>query len=143
MIEKYFPYWIDISHPTSESLMEVANTYKLHHSSIQDILDPEHYPKIEKIDDTLFIILRFFDFESKDHHDDLLSLSRKMAFFYRDGLLITSHRGEAPFLSEIKTKWNDTAFKNPSLALFTKLMKACLESYYPFLEKVEQQIQVL
>jgi magnesium transporter len=144
MIQQYLPYWIDVSDPEQEMLNQLANTYNLHHSSVLDCLDPEHYPKIEKIDDTLFIILRFFDHESDSNADELLSMTRKIAFFYKDNLLITSHRGSPPFLLDIKNKWNTGAtYKNPPQALMTKIMKACIESYSPLLEKIEIQIQGL
>ncbi len=137
------PYWIDIQDPNLSKLNQVAVEHHLHPSSVLDCMDPEHYPKIEKIDDTLFMILRFYDHEAKADASDLLSLTRKMSFFKKDNLLITVHRGMPPFLQNLEQQVASNHFKNPSLTLMTMIMKACIESYSPYLEKIEGDIHQL
>jgi magnesium transporter len=34
--------WIDVSNPSESELREIAEKYKLHPTSVQDCLDPEH-----------------------------------------------------------------------------------------------------
>jgi magnesium transporter len=139
-----YPYWIDVDNPVLPVLQEMAEKCKLHHSSIQDCLDPEHYPKIEKIEDTLFIILRFKDEHAQENADELLTMTRKMSFFLKDYTLITVHRDNPKFLTDLISKLSpNPQDKTPHLALMTRLMKACIESYSPYLEKIELQINGL
>ncbi|MFZ4622531.1 MAG: CorA family divalent cation transporter, partial [Bacteroidota bacterium] len=50
--------WIDIFNPTADELNAIAEEYELHNNAVQDSLQPEHLPKFEWIDDTVFIIVR-------------------------------------------------------------------------------------
>ena len=52
--------WIDVENPTEEELKNLQLDYNLHPSALQDVLQPEHLPKIEMFDDTAFLICRFF-----------------------------------------------------------------------------------
>ncbi len=107
---------------------------------MQDCLDPEHFPKIEKVGSTLFMIVRCLDYEAPPDADDLLSLTRKIAFFLGKDFLITIHRGDQPFLKEARA--NVTPEQTPH-EIMVRLMKKSVESYNSYLEKSEQEIERL
>ena len=134
------PHWWDLSDPTPEVLRGIADRFGLHQSSVQDCLDPEHFPKIERVGDTLFMIIRCFDSAAPSDADDLLGLTRKIAFFLTKDNLITIHRADQPFIKEIRERVqaNQTPFE-----ITVRLMKKSVESFIPYLEKLEQQIEVL
>jgi magnesium transporter len=134
-------FWIDETITTPEHLQQLADQHQLHQAFVQDCLDPEHYPKLEIIDGTLFLIIRYFDEQSDPNANELLKLTRKMAFFYRDDLLITVHRGPASFIQPIRDTWSpDRSTKNIPQAYMTKLIKKCLDSYLPLLLKIENNL---
>jgi magnesium transporter len=53
--------WIDLSDPSPTELEQIAHTYGLHPSSVQDCLQPEHLPICEEFDNNIFIITRMYD----------------------------------------------------------------------------------
>ena len=128
--------WHDIQARTPEVMASLAELHSLHPSSVQDCLDPSHYPKIEKFGDTLFLILRYADTEAPSDADSLLSLTRKMAFFRKDGLLLTVHRGEARFLKDLDPG------QDPD-RLLLRILKLCIESFKPVIDSTESAIEAI
>lgn len=99
--------WVDVVTPTHEELDKLADEFNLHHTSIQDCLDPEHLPKFEKIENVNFLILRVFDERSTSEADTAQELTRKIALFFGHGFILTIHRNELPFLESIKKSWKE------------------------------------
>ena len=96
--------WVDLVHPSREELANVARKYGLHPTSVEDSLDPEHLPKYERIGTTTFIIVRAIDTAAQDDCSTLHEMTRKVAIFYGADFLVTIHRAEQPFLTEIIEK---------------------------------------
>jgi magnesium transporter len=96
--------WVDLVHPSREELANVARKYGLHPTSVEDSLDPEHLPKYERIGTTTFIIVRAIDTAAEDDCSTLHEMTRKVAIFYGVDFLVTIHRSEQPFLTEIIEK---------------------------------------
>jgi magnesium transporter len=93
--------WVDVVDPTPDELADVARRYNLHPTSVEDSLEPEHLPKYERIGSTTFIIVRAIDTAAKGDCSTLHEMTRKVAIFYGTDFLITIHRTEQPFLTEI------------------------------------------
>jgi magnesium transporter len=93
--------WVDVVHPSREELAGVARKYGLHPTSVEDSLDPEHLPKYERIGTTTFIIVRAIDAGAANDCSSLHEMTRKVAIFYGTDFLITIHRAEQPFLTEL------------------------------------------
>jgi magnesium transporter len=93
--------WVDAVHPSREELAGVARKYGLHPTSVEDSLDPEHLPKYERIGTTTFIIVRAIDAGAASDCSSLHEMTRKVAIFYGADFLITIHRAEQPFLTEL------------------------------------------
>jgi magnesium transporter len=101
--------WVDVVHPTSEELADVARRYNLHPTSVEDSLEPEHLPKYERIGSTTFIIVRAIDSAAAGDCSTLHEMTRKVAIFYGTDFLITIHRTDQPFLSELITEYRSLA----------------------------------
>lgn len=103
--------WIDVVNPTNEELLALGEKYHLHPSTIQDCMQPEHLPKYELIEDTHFIICRYYDAECDKNADSIQGLTRKLAIFFTKNLLITIHRKPFVKVNEVVEKYhNHTQF---------------------------------
>ena len=131
--------WQDIHTRTPEVLAQLAAEHSLHPSAVHDCLDPAHYPKVEKFGDTLFMIVRYAEPEAPADADTLLSLTRKMAFFRKEGLLLTLHRGEAKFLKGLVAT-PDPAPKTEADQQLFQILKLCIGSFKPLLDSIEYEI---
>ncbi|HAP34711.1 MAG TPA: magnesium transporter CorA, partial [Bacteroidetes bacterium] len=63
--------WIDVINPSVDELKIIAEEHSLHSNSVQDSMQPEHLPKFEWIDDTVFIIARVYDYVSSKDADTI------------------------------------------------------------------------
>lgn len=96
--------WIDLISPTDEELQAITTQHNLNYLLVSDSMEPGHLPKIEQHDDVTFIILRAYTAQLGDNVTTVHELSGKVAFFIKDGILITVHRSSFPFLLDIKDK---------------------------------------
>ena len=94
--------WLDVTAPTREELDALTKEHGLPASSVHDCLEPFHLPKVERISEGLFVLLRAFDETSAPEADTMQALTRKLAVFWRSGLLVTVHRKPQRFLLDLK-----------------------------------------
>jgi magnesium transporter len=103
-----FP-WVDVVHPKPDELGEIARSYGLHPTLVEDSLEPEHLPKYERIGPTTFIIVRAIDTTAPKDCSTVHEMTRKVAVFYGVDFLITIHRTEQPFLSALMEEYRNAA----------------------------------
>lgn len=94
--------WVDVTNPSRQELEELAREYGLHATSVQDCLQPEHLPKLERFGDVLFVVTRAYDQACSPDADSVQELTRKIAIFRGPKFLITVHRKDQPFLKELR-----------------------------------------
>ena len=97
--------WIDVVNPDADELNHVASLYNLHQAAVQDCMQPEHLPKYELIDETIFIICRYYDADCPKNSDTIHELSRKLAIFFHNEFIITVHRKEFAQYDEVIKKY--------------------------------------
>ncbi|POY38346.1 magnesium and cobalt transport protein CorA [Solitalea longa] len=133
--------WIDVENPTPNELNDIALKYKLHYTSVQDCLEPDHLPKYEVIEDVVFIIARIYDQNAKSDELNINGLTRKIAIFSADGLVITIHRSPQPFLLDLQDRC--TAMKNSPgrFQLLALIMDKVLMSYESPIAKIAELLE--
>jgi magnesium transporter len=90
--------WIDVEKPTQEELEALTKTYQIDKTLFEDILEYGHLPKIERLNDFIFIILRAYSPNVKENVSAVGGLTNKIAFFINEENLITIHRAHFEFL---------------------------------------------
>ena len=140
--------WVDVVDPTPNELADVARRYSLHPTSVEDSLDPKHLPKYERIGSTTFIIVRAIDAAAPGDCSTLHELTRKVAIFYGTDFLITIHRTEQPFLTEIIQEYRSTALPDGVVErrkgflprLLIEIVNGAIGTYQKPLEDAESAI---
>ncbi|MGE3975473.1 MAG: CorA family divalent cation transporter [Bdellovibrionales bacterium] len=98
-------HWLDITNPESTELIKIGKKYGLPKRAIDDCLDPEHLPKIERIKELTFIVMRYYDATCAHDADSVQELTRKIAIFLGPDFLLTVHRRDQPFIAQLREKW--------------------------------------
>ena len=93
--------WLDVRCPSNEQFKEIAKVHNLEIFAVKDSLEPGHLPKVEKIKDFNFVILRAYTANENDNISTVEELSNKVAFFYNEKQLITIHRTPFTFLENL------------------------------------------
>lgn len=131
--------WIDVTQPDRAELQKLAQEYKLEEASVQDCLQSDHLPKIEKLENYSFIIFRVHNNLLEKETNTVQQLTTKLAIFLGKNFIITVHRLEMPFIAD--THKAILAGKCRHLfGLLNLLIKACLSSYDAASVKLNQEI---
>ena len=121
--------WVDVIEPTEEELKSLISDFSLHENAVEDCLDPEHLPKIEKFDSYNFLISRYADIKASKKSSTTRQLTRKIATFISDQFIITIQRSSNPFWAEIE----QGKYKNP-WEVFFQIQYKVIESYNKILQ---------
>ena len=124
--------WIDLENPTDAEIQELGKEFDIDPLYLQDVLQPEHLPKWEFDDDAnqYFLIGRYADPEAKRSSDTIHTLTRKIAVFATAERIITIHRGQVPFLDELREKVKDpnSRYRTP-FHLLCKILKEVFRTF--------------
>lgn len=127
MVEKKTSFanfeWIDLENPKLSELSELIKPYGLNIHLVKDLLQVGHLPKMEKVDEFNFLILRAFSANQNSKLTTIPELTNKIGFFFTNEILISVHQKQFTFLSEISGH-----FENPE-ALILKITEKMISSY--------------
>ena len=116
-------HWIDLESPKLVELTEIIKPYGLSPHLLQDLVQVGHLPKLEKVGEFNFLILRAFNAKPNGKLTIISELSNKIGFFFTDEILITVHQKPFQFLDEISGH-----FESPE-SLILKILEKMLETY--------------
>lgn len=123
--------WFDLINPTKEELSEYSGFFNIDSHFLSDCLEPNHLPKIEKLQNYTFIILRTNDNQETKFPVTIQGISNKIAIFFDENTIITIHRVPINFIEEIKSKYLETGLIKGSTEIVTKLMLFVIKSFEP------------
>jgi magnesium transporter len=124
--------WLDITDPTHLELEGLSEQYMLPHHAVQDCLDAEHLPKFERAGEMNFVIVRSYDDHAPHDADTVQELTRKIAVFEAPHLVITIHRNDQNFFTELKERWRTLSKIGETCEadhILLEIVKAAIESY--------------
>lgn len=116
-------HWLDLENPKPAELTEIIEPYGLNPHLIQDLVQVGHLPKLEKVGEFTFLLLRAFSAKPNGKLTTIPELSNKIGFFFTDEILISVHQKPFEFMGEISGH-----FENPE-SLILKIIEKMLETY--------------
>ncbi len=136
--------WLDLVGPSREDLERVAREYGLTAHAVKDCLDPEHLPKFERAEGTGFVILRAHDEKAHVGADSVQAFTRKVAIFWGRGFVITVHRKDQQYLTDLMEVWRQGRpglhADDPIPQLLVDITNAVVQTYEPPLDLAEAQL---
>jgi magnesium transporter len=141
--------WVYATDPTPAELDQLAATYNLHPTSLQDCLEPHHIPKYEPINDHVFILLRSLDEFASQEADTIRQMTRKMALFIGDDFLVTISRADISTVLSVKDlcELPEAPHLTPKVPTLVELVLMLLEktgqSYKPILNLADMELDQL
>lgn len=96
--------WLGLHDPNEEQLTRIAEIYGLHPLAVEDVLHQEQRPKIERYEDTAFIVLRAAEYVE---HTELTDTSEIVdtgfvRIFVGDNFVITVRQGDIGALGSVR-----------------------------------------
>ncbi|HEU5469631.1 MAG TPA: magnesium and cobalt transport protein CorA [Actinophytocola sp.] len=86
--------WIGVFEPDQEQIQGIAETFGLHALAVEDAVVAHQRPKLERYDETLFMVLktvRYVEHESPTTANEIVETGEIMAFLGRDFIVTVRH----------------------------------------------------
>lgn len=128
--------WIDIQNPSNDDILLISHKFNLETDAIEDILDRNEIPKIEKLNKALLIILKVPSTELKKEGLDNLSI------LIDDENFISISSAINPLINNVLGKFKDLHTTQRSKLVFFLLQEIANE-YLQSIETIRRKIETL
>ncbi len=115
--------WVDLENPKLTELKEIIQPYGLNPHLLNDLLQVGHLPKLEKVGEFNFLILRAYSAKTNGKLTTIPELSNKIGFFFTNEVLLTVHQKPFHFLEEVTGHFEDPE------SLILKITEKMLATY--------------
>lgn len=98
--------WVGLHEPGEAQMQGVAATFQLHELSVEDAVHAHQRPKLERYDDTLFLVLKTVNYvphESESLPRRIVETGEIMIFVGKN-FVVTVRHGEHGGLSDVRTR---------------------------------------
>jgi magnesium transporter len=132
--------WINVDGLSDRNLIEqIAKKFDLHYLLIEDILNVDHQPKTDEMEDHLFLTMKmFYRFDDEkieyEHISFVLGKNYLLSFQEKEGDIFSGIR------NRIKQE-NGIIRKRGADYLLYRLVDTIVDSYYSILEKIGEQVE--
>ncbi|MFA6089117.1 MAG: magnesium/cobalt transporter CorA [Candidatus Woesearchaeota archaeon] len=137
-IRKKHPVWLDITAITKDEAELMRITFDLHPVTVEDLYRSRVRTKVEEFDNYMFCIFHG------------LTIKKKVVFYEYDFILgknfiITNHKKEIPYYQELKKDLGRLSlhFRRGCDFLLSNYIHEVVESYFPVIEKIDEEIEEL
>jgi magnesium transporter len=137
--------WIGLHEPDAEQIKGIAETFGLHELAVEDAVQAHQRPKLERYDDTLFMVLktvRFVEHDSPDATNEIVETGELMAFLGHD-FIVTVRHGNHSGLATLRNELDqapDRLTVGPAAVLHA-IADRVVDSYLEVTEKFENDIE--
>ena len=135
-------HWIDLEQPTPEEAAILREPFRFHPLAIEDCLEDVHHPKLDEYDGYIFAIVHGIRFDAPTEE----FVTRELDIFLSDTYLITHHKGPMRSITAVREqcgKGLQSSIPKGTGFLLHTILDQMFEHYFPSLDAIEDQIQVL
>jgi magnesium transporter len=130
--------WIGLYRPNEQQLASLADQFDLHELALEDAILAHQRPKLERYDQTLFVVLR-----AARYLDDVEEVEfGELHVFIGESFVVTVRHSESPDLSAVRRRMEsnpDLLTLGPEAVLYAILDKV-VDGYYPVVAGLENDI---
>ena len=137
--------WIDFQGLSDKKVIEeVGNQFGIHRLWLEDVLNTDHRPKVEEMDNMLFSIIKYVSTERKQGRIQI-KISQTSIFFGQD-FVLSFHDQKEDIFEPVKERLRKSIWKirfSKADYLFYALMDLLIDQYYVALEKMGDYFEEL
>lgn len=140
-VEEQNIVWADVSDPTSQDFLDLAEEFSFHPLSIEDCRQEHQRPKVEEYPGYYFIVL--YEAELVGPHDNLEL--RELNIFLGSNYLVTVHSQPIRAIqtaNRLWHEWTDRAEHGAGLLAYL-LIDAIVDDYMPLLDVLNERMNDL
>ncbi|MGO4690747.1 magnesium and cobalt transport protein CorA [Glaciibacter sp. 2TAF33] len=130
--------WIGLYRPSDDEIRLVATEFSLHHLAVEDALKGHQRAKLERYDNTLFLVLRPARYMDADERVEFGELH----LFVGPDFVVTIRHAEAPDLSRVRHRMQDARTLlalGPESVLYA-ILDQVVDEYEPVVKGLQNDI---
>lgn len=135
--------WVHVRGLHDPDMIEsLGRCYGIHHLFLEDILNTSQRPKMEDLEDGLFIVMKAFIIKGKDE----TTASEQISFILGKNYVISLQEGNADIFEPVRSRLRSAHGRIRSLGsdyLLYALMDTIVDHYFSVLEVLGERIEVL
>jgi len=130
--------WIGLLHPSDDEIRAVAKEFNLHPLAVEDAIDAHQRPKLERYDNTLFVVLRPARYVDPV---EVVELGEVHLFIGPDFVVALRH-AEQPDLAEVRNRLEETPdlLRLGPYAVLYAVLDRVVDDYGPVLDGLQNDI---
>ncbi len=139
--------WIGLHEPDDHQMQTVADVFGLHELAVEDAVHAHQRPKVERYDDTLFLVLKtvkYVEHESMAKAREIVETGEIMVFVGRD-FVVTVRHGDHSGLTGVRRRLEASpqALALGPYAVMHAIADQVVDSYLEVTEMVETDIDAI
>ncbi len=141
------PIWIDLTSPPVADLKKLAGDCGFHPLTVEDVLNPEHQPKIDEYENYIFMVFRSVTGISDETTATGFNVGNcktsRLAVYLGPGFLVTIHGIDAHAVDEVSTivDSRDTAIDHHLDQVLHAIIDRMIDQVFPVISDMEDKIQ--
>lgn len=139
--------WVGLHEPDADQIQGIADTFGLHELAVEDAVHAHQRPKLERYEDTLFMVfktLQYVEHQSPDTANEIVDTGEIMAFVGND-FIVTVRHGSHSSLAKIRRALENDAEQlayGPSAVLHA-IADQVVDGYLAVAQRVQDDIDEL
>ncbi|OLF16426.1 magnesium/cobalt transporter CorA [Actinophytocola xanthii] len=139
--------WIGLFEPDEEQIQGIAETFGLHELAVEDAVTAHQRPKVDRYDDTLFMVLktvRYIAHESPTTANEIVETGEIMAFLGKS-FIVTVRHGQHSGLAKLREEMEaePERLRIGPAAVLHAIADRVVDSYLAVSESFENDIDVI
>ncbi|QDF97146.1 magnesium and cobalt transport protein CorA [Azoarcus sp. DD4] len=131
--------WVALKDATPDEMAQMKEEFRLHELAVEDANHGHQRPKVEEYDDEVFAVMHLIE-----EVDNQMVVGEVHAFVGRNYILSVRNRSQQDFLGvRARCEREPKMLAKGSGYVFYALMDAVVDRYFPFIEKLETELEAM
>ena len=137
--------WVEFQGLSDKKVIEeIGNQFGIHRLWLEDVLNTDHRPKVEEMDNMLFSIIKYVSSDLKNNR--MYIRVSQTSIFFGQGFVLSFHDQKGDIFEPVKERLRQSIWKIRTLKadyLFYSLIDLLMDQYYVTLEKLGDYFEEL
>jgi magnesium transporter len=137
--------WIGLFEPNEPLLRKMQEEFGLHDLAIEDALAAHQRPKIERYENSLFVVLRTAQIENPSPRESCTVDYGEIHIFLGRNFILTVRHGYATSFTHVRSRAESTPEllkQGPAFVLYA-LMDFIVDQYFPIVDALGEELEML
>ena len=139
LVDKNNILWFDIESPLESEIDILIDVFNFHSLSIEDVIFPHNYPKIETFEDYLFLIIHSVTYNEKGY-DSITS--QEINIYFGKNYIVSIHEEPIKYIHSViqRCKSNPTIMSRGADFLLHLILDGITDSFFPILDTINDKL---